>query len=378
MENVSIICSYEFPGKSAAANRVKALAQVLSKKYRVHIITLTEDINKADSLEYRDAIHIHYVKYKNYNKQNFITRSLHELRVSFRLNRLAKTLDSDELVVSIPSMFLIPATVIVNRKTRKILDVRDLVWEYLPDQKITYKIIKAAVRSGMIWGINRFNHVAASNNSEIAWIQEHTATKSPVLARNGIDKESFEELKTVASGKKSNAHVNIVYAGNIGIAQRLDTLVDVAEMLPHVFFSIAGDGNDRERVELFAEKREVSNLFFLGSLDKKELINLYKNADILFAQLDESFASAVPSKLYEYLSTGLPVVYAGTGEAVNFLKNFENTYCTAPCNPSQIKDAIKEVSAHLPHVSYTNIEKIGKKYIREETMKKYLDILENR
>ena len=52
-----------------------------------------------------------------------------------------------------------------------------------------------------------------------------------------------------------------------------------------------------------------------------DLFEIYTDSDILYAQLKKEFEGAVPSKLYEYLSTGKFIIYGGLGEALNLLEN---------------------------------------------------------
>ena len=65
----------------------------------------------------------------------------------------------------------------------------------------------------------------------------------------------------------------------------------------------------------------------------------------LFARLDENYRSAIPSKLFEYLSTGLPIIYCGDGEASRLLRRFEQTTCLASNDDEGLRNAILKLKS---------------------------------
>ena len=133
--------------------------------------------------------------------------------------------------------------------------------------------------------------------------------------------------------KDTKGPIVISYLGNIGIPQNLCIFVDAALRLPKVIFNVVGTGENLKVVEDYAEKKGVSNVNFLGSLSWVDLFEIYTDSDILYAQLKKEFEGAVPSKLYEYLSTGKFIIYGGLGEALNLLENFDNFLTISPNNP---------------------------------------------
>ena len=92
--------------------------------------------------------------------------------------------------------------------------------------------------------------------------------------------------------------------------------------------------------------------------------------------MDEKFKTAMPSKLYEYASAGLPIIYGGEGTAVEFVKNLENARAIKPNNKKELKEAILFFQSKDGFCSKKNQDFIKKNYIREEEAKKIIKIVE--
>ena len=164
------------------------------------------------------------------------------------------------------------------------------------------------------------------------------------LVPNGVSREQFSKLSQIQKCKKdTKTPIVISYLGNIGIPQNLCIFVDAALRLPKVIFNVVGAGENLKVVEDYAKKKGVSNVNFLGSLSWVNLFEIYTDSDILYAQLKKEFEGAVPSKLYEYLSTGKFIIYGGLGEALNLLENFDNFLTISPDNPGKLVEAIELV-----------------------------------
>jgi len=101
----------------------------------------------------------------------------------------------------------------------------------------------------------------------------------------------------------------------------------------------------------------------------------YKHSSVLFARLDDNYRSAIPSKLFEYLSTGLPVIYCGEGEAAHLLKQFNQTIVLKSNDDVGLKRAIKKLKAMGSELDYENREHIQRKYIRELINMKIDDVI---
>ena len=192
---------------------------------------------------------------------------------------------------------------------------------------------------------------------------------------NGVTQYQYRQLSNVTVN--SSTPLKIAYIGNVGIGQNLRYLVDVAIKLPHIHFYIVGSGTDYTSLKKYAEKAKISNLIMTGRLGWDEVKKIYISAHILYAQLTPDFSMAMPSKLYEYLSTGKFVVYGGQHQAKKALAEFDNNMVIEPCNLKSLEDAILhlvESKAYL-NLSSNNQCKIEDSFIREKSVSQFFDYL---
>ena len=134
---------------------------------------------------------------------------------------------------------------------------------------------------------------------------------------------------------------NIVFAGNIGVAQSFDTIINAAQDLKEsnfkVNFIIIGDGRDKKRVKGMIESKNLEDYFyFLGSFKPKEMSRFFHHADALLVSLKKSeiFYRTIPGKLQSYLASGKPIIGSIDGITCQIINNSNCGFC-APAEDSK-------------------------------------------
>jgi len=378
MRKIKIITPYFYPENTAATNRIVSITKVLSTKYEITVISLTEKGKRQvpKFAFFNKNIPVFYVNQKKYNDRHFLTRAIYELFYSIKLTLFARKIKADFTIVTSPYMFLIPTTIILGDKSKKILDLRDLVWLYLDNSTFIKKIIKSFLTLIAKSYLERYIYIIVTNNTEKTWLFENIKNKRIEIIHNGIIKEKFDNLSNITISRQKEK-LTISYIGNVGIAQNLLVLIRTAQDLNFLTVNIIGDGNDINNLKAFSDANNITNVHFRGKLSFNELKKYYYTSHILYAQLDEKYFPALPSKLIEYLSTGLPIVYGGKGEAVDFAKKFENVFIIPPNNEKELTNILKELSREKLHISFKNRKLIENNYIRERINLKYLWIIDN-
>lgn len=109
-----------------------------------------------------------------------------------------------------------------------------------------------------------------------------------------------------------------LYAGNLGIAQGLETAIDAAAALGDSFrLVLVGDGPEREALAARAAAVAPGSVVFTGLVEPERAARYMRAADALLVSLDSQPAleKFVPSKLFDCCAIGRPVVLAAGGEA---------------------------------------------------------------
>lgn len=172
------------------------------------------------------------------------------------------------------------------------------------------------------------------------WCNEAAITSSPAdeAASNARDPNEFQ----------------VVFAGNLGKAQSLDTVLDAAELLlsraPDVCFVFIGSGVDAARLRQSAQDRRLHNVRFLPQVPMAQIGALLSAADVLLVHLkqDPLFEITIPSKTQAYLVTGKPIVMAVAGDAAALVRDSGGGMAAEPENAESIAAAIMALRAMGP------------------------------
>ena len=111
---------------------------------------------------------------------------------------------------------------------------------------------------------------------------------------------------------------NLLFAGNIGVAQSFDTIVNAFEKLKEhdINLVVLGDGRDKSRIqEQINEKGLKEKFHFLGSFPPEQMPYYFTCADGLLITLKKAdiFSYTIPGKLQSYLACGKPIIGALDG-----------------------------------------------------------------
>ncbi len=146
---------------------------------------------------------------------------------------------------------------------------------------------------------------------------------------NWVDTEVYRPTEPSArlAGEAGLAgRFNVMYAGNIGLAQGMDTVLDAAAAvadLAEVQFVLVGDGADLERIKRCVRDRGLANVIFLGQRATDEMPAFYALADVLLVPLrdDPLFRITIPHKVFAYMASGKPILAAVNGNAADTVRS---------------------------------------------------------
>ncbi|ELA3116392.1 glycosyltransferase [Vibrio vulnificus] len=370
MKEISIITSYPLCDEPVIKNRLLPFIFEFGKLgYSINIFQPKGELYNFESV---DAKQIMLDKPKIVSG-SFIKRAFLELKLAFQLLVKYKKVScsSDIAFITMPSMFLLLLLPFVKCNI-KILDVRDLTWEYLKDNNITHYFFKRFYRL-LFWHLSRFSdYITVSNKFELSHLESIGFKKKTKLISNGISIEQFEKMVLIQE-KDSTEDLVISYIGNVGLAQDLSFMVELAESHPNFKFNIVGGGNDLERIRSLVLERNLNNIVLTGRLSWEQVLGIYEQTDVLFAQLTEEFQTAIPSKLYEYLASGKRVIYGGDIKLESFFSDFSGIEFIEPKNQEMFDLAIIKIFNGQSTIDANlNRNLIHKNFIRESAVRKFV------
>ena len=362
---ILVLC-YNFPPDiSAGAFRMHSFVKELEKNVAddsiIEIITTTPNRYFNYQLDNVSDFSDEKIKIKRVNvskiSQGFIGQVLGFLKYSLAVIFLTSMRKYD-LVFSTSSKLMtgfLGALISRMKSANFYLDIRDIFSETIEDvfdKKLSLFLLPIIdlIESYVVKRASVVNIV--SKGFESYFVKKYPE-KSYSFHTNGIDEEfikffSGKNVKNRDTKIKSNESsiIKVLYAGNIGEGQGLDKIIpELASRMDHrnYVFQIIGDGIGRKKLEDKIRQKKINNVFVIDPIERQKLLHKYSEADVLFIHLNdyEAFKRVLPSKIFEYSATGLPIWAGVAGYSRLFLEeNVENSRMFNPCD---VDDALEKL-----------------------------------
>lgn len=146
----------------------------------------------------------------------------------------------------------------------------------------------------------------------------------------------------------------ILFAGNMGKAQALDTVLEAADLLQQrgspVCWVMLGGGVEMERLKAEAAGRQLLNVLFLPPVPMSEVGAYLQAADALLVHLskDPLFEITIPSKTQAYMAVGKPLLMAVDGDAAELVKQSGGGVVSESENPQTLATAAEALANSSP------------------------------
>jgi glycosyltransferase involved in cell wall biosynthesis len=259
-------------------------------------------------------------------------RSLNYL--SFLISSIAGGigLPSTEVVIaSSPQLLVALSGYIISRIKRSpfVFEVRDL-W---PESLVAVGAARGGVSIRSLGMLARFLYrkadlIVVVTRSFIDHLAGLEIPRNKIhLIPNGIDTSLFPDK---VSGEQVRKQYNLSgkfvcsYIGTLGMAHNLSTIINSAKLLEEkqgIHFLLVGDGAERERLEGEVKKLALRNITFTGRVERDSVPSFLAASDISLVLLknDPLFRTVIPSKMFEAMAAGVPIILGVAGEAKDIL-----------------------------------------------------------
>lgn len=162
----------------------------------------------------------------------------------------------------------------------------------------------------------------------------------------------------------------VLFAGNMGKAQKLETVLMAASMIskrhPDILFVLIGGGVEVQHLKDLAVQMNLSNVMFLPPRPPSQIGPVLSLADVLLVHLksDPLFEITIPSKIQAYMAVGKPILAAVPGDASDLI---EKANCGLSCpseNPEELVNKIGLLRA-LSQQQRTQMGKNGRQFYED-------------
>lgn len=141
--------------------------------------------------------------------------------------------------------------------------------------------------------------------------------------------------------------VDLMFAGNVGAAQSLTTVLETADILRDeagLRFHIVGDGSELDSLKELACRKGLTNVIFHGRKPMEEMPQYYAMADAMVVTLtaDPFIGMTLPAKVQSYMAAGKPILAAANGEIPQVLEEACCGYCAPAENSRLFTQAVRQ------------------------------------
>jgi glycosyltransferase involved in cell wall biosynthesis len=190
------------------------------------------------------------------------------------------------------------------------------------------------------------------------------------LLTNGVDTAAFRVVapdRDLAARLGLDGHKVFMYAGLHGLAQGLEVILDAAKLThdPDILYVLVGDGAEKSELVAKARAEGIANVCFLPIQPTSTLpavLNL-AYATIIPLKRREVFKTALPSKMFDSMAAGRPIVGSLWGEAADLIVKAGCGLVVEPEDAEGLQDAVARLAAD-PALA-TRLGEQGRRYVTQ-------------
>ncbi len=262
----------------------------------------------------------------------------------------------DVVIGTSPQFFTVCAAYVVSRLKRIpfVFELRDL-W---PESIKAVGAMKESFVIRMLEHLELFLYhkaaqiISVTHSFKQILISRGVDSNKITVVTNGVDMSRFKPMpKNIEMVRQLKLEGKFVagYVGTHGLAHHLETLLEAAEMLQvlpgggQFHLILLGDGARKKALKDMAVEHRLDNITFVDSVSKELVAHYWSLLDVSVIHLKktELFTAVIPSKLFESMSMGLPILHGVAGESASIVCEEEVGIVFEPENAAQLVECIQ-------------------------------------
>jgi glycosyltransferase involved in cell wall biosynthesis len=173
----------------------------------------------------------------------------------------------------------------------------------------------------------------------------------------------------------------LTYAGTLGVSQQIEELIDFFVKLKNTKkeLYLIGEGAQKQALKKFVKEHKIEGIYFIDAMPSAQLEVFFEKTDFAIVKLKYTsyFSNTIPSKVFDLLSKGVPILYLGPkGEVAELIEKANaGLVLTALDNAQNVKLFEEKLNTTYIESSNKGQEIVEKYYNRQKLSYQYLQIL---
>ena len=299
---------------------------------------------------------------------------------------------SDVIVASSPTLFAVVAAWLISLRLRVpfVFEVRDL-WPaiFVDLGVIRNRLVISCLERLELFLYRRAAAVVTVTRAFAADIARRGIAESKLhVVPNGVDLDAFRPGPPDSVLRRRLGHGSddlvVLYCGAHGISHALSRILDCAARMQRdarVRFLFVGEGAEKEPLVARARELQLGNVTFHESVPRAEVAALYRSADVCLVPLRAVplFRSFIPSKMFEILACGRPILASLEGEAAEILRDSGAAIVVPPEDVDALTAALARLAEHSElraELAARGRAYVAQHFDRRQLAERYLAVLE--
>lgn len=262
----------------------------------------------------------------------------------------------DRVIIQSPTLFVATSAMWMFKRLyhkKCILNVSDL-W---PSSAVDLGAMKEGDKA---WKVMRWcekylyrsaDGIMGQSNEILSHISEFPSSSKKFLYRH------LQPYEVTIDYKERNPKLKIVYAGVLNAGQDMLALVKRIQFNKlGVEFHLYGGGTQQTEIEQYIKDNPDCDVFYYGFVSKERIVEELTKYDASIIPLAVRIRGAVPSKIYDILPSGIPVLFCGGGEGAEIVEAWNVGYVSEPGDFIRLSENIKKLN-DLSREDYIELSK---------------------
>ena len=361
------------PLSSSAAVQLKDLAnELIAQDHQLTVFLPSSNINQNSSLEVLGKLNIIRFKSPPIKDLNYFKRTINEFLMPFAMRKnfdekLLMNKKINAILFYSPSIFHGPFVKYLKNKFRckSYLIIRDIFPEWALDLGLLRKgfpFYFLKIIANYQYSVADIIGVQSSGNLPYFRNWSRLNKNKLEVLPNWLDNSKKFPCSIKINQSKLKGRKIFVYAGNMGIAQGMDIIINLAEhMLARndIGFLLVGRGSEKSRLKKIAFNKNLNNILFYDEISPDQISNLYSQCCAGIVALSFNHKSHnIPGKFLTYMQNGLPCL-ANINAGNDLAKLIRDENVGQVCETNKLPDLVKMADKVLFQIN--NDHKIKKR-----------------